>query len=139
MASADPRRTKGADKTVNQALAETSVPGSGPAVGDTFVPSDQESSPGAAKEAKPASATPSTRLGAPAPTKPSSADGGEAKKSKKITQLGDFKLERKLGQGGMGTVYLARSRTSSSDSCGKLARWPVCSTRTWCRSTRPTA
>src|SRR5580700_3570881 len=106
MASADPRRTKGADKTVNQALAETSVPGSGPAVGDTFVPSDQESSPGAAKEAKPASATPSTRVGAPAPTKPSSADG-EAKKSKKITQLGDFKLERKLGQGGMGTVYLA--------------------------------
>ena len=107
MASADPRRTKGADKTVNQALAETSVPGSGPAVGDTFVPSDQESSPGAAKEAKPASATPSTRVGAPAPTKPSSSDGGEAKKSKKITQLGDFKLERKLGQGGMGTVYLA--------------------------------
>ncbi len=106
MASADPRRTKGADKTVNQALAETSVPGSGPAMGDTFVPSDQESSPGAAKEAKPASATPSTRVGAPAPTKPSSADG-EAKKSKKITQLGDFKLERKLGQGGMGTVYLA--------------------------------
>ncbi len=107
MASADPpRRTKGADKTVNQALAETNVPGSGPVGGDTFVPSDQESSPGAAKEAKPTSATPSTRVGSAPPPKPSSAEA-DAKKSKKITQLGDFKLEKKLGQGGMGTVYLA--------------------------------
>src|ERR1700677_1580196 len=122
MASADPRRTKGADKTVNQALAETSVPGPGPAVGDTFVPSDQESSPGAAKEAKPASATPSTRLGAPAPTKPSSADGGEAKKSKKITQRADSKPERKPGQGGRGPVSLRPRPVSTAKSLSRHYR-----------------
>jgi serine/threonine protein kinase len=112
MASADPRRTKGAEKTVNQALAETSVPGSGPAVGDTYVPGDQPAT-GGSKESKPASGSPaSTRAAAPAaPPKPDAAKAdaadGEAKKPKKITQLGDFKLEKKLGQGGMGTVYLA--------------------------------
>jgi predicted Ser/Thr protein kinase len=108
MASADPRRTKGAEKTANQALEETKVPGSGPAVGDTFVPGDQQASPGG-KEAKPApAASPSTRAAAasPPPAK-SSGSEGDAKKSKKITQLGDFKLEKKLGQGGMGTVFLA--------------------------------
>jgi len=106
MASADPRRTKGAEKTANQALEETKVPGSGPAVGDTFVPGDQQASPGG-KEAKPApAAPPSTRAVSPPPAKSSSSEG-DAKKSKKITQLGDFKLERKLGQGGMGTVFLA--------------------------------
>jgi predicted Ser/Thr protein kinase len=108
MASADPRRTKGAEKTANQALEETKVPGSGPAVGDTFVPGDKEASPGG-KETKPAAAaSPSTRAAdaSPPPAK-SSGSEGDAKKSKKITQLGDFKLERKLGQGGMGTVFLA--------------------------------
>lgn len=29
-------------------------------------------------------------------------------KKKKVSQLGDFKLQKKLGQGGMGVVYLAR-------------------------------
>jgi serine/threonine-protein kinase len=112
MASPDPRRTKGAEKTVNEALAETSVPGSGPAVGDTYVPGDQPA-PGGSKESKPASESPaSTRAAAPAtPPKADSAKAeasdGDAKKPKKITQLGDFKLEKKLGQGGMGTVYLA--------------------------------
>jgi eukaryotic-like serine/threonine-protein kinase len=113
MASADPRRTKGAEKTVNQALAETSVPGSGPAVGDTFVPGDQPAAPGGSKESKTASASPAATRAAPSPA-PSKTDSaksdpaeGDAKKPKKITQLGDFKLERKLGQGGMGTVYLA--------------------------------
>jgi predicted Ser/Thr protein kinase len=108
MASADPRRPKGAEKTVNQALAETSVPGSGPAAGDTFVPGDKPAPPGN-KEAKPATAaSPSTRAAAaPAPPAKSSSSDAEANKSKKIKQLGDFKLEKKLGQGGMGTVYLA--------------------------------
>jgi eukaryotic-like serine/threonine-protein kinase len=108
MASADPRRTKGAEKTANQALEETKVPGSGPAVGDTFVPGDKEASPGG-KETKPApAASPSPRAASasPPPAK-SSGSEGDTKKSKKITQLGDFKLERKLGQGGMGTVFLA--------------------------------
>ena len=159
MASADPRRTKGAEKTANQALEETKVPGSGPAVGDTFVPGDKEASRGG-KETKPAAAaSPSTRAAdaSPPPAK-SSGSEGDAKKSKKITQLGDFKLERKLGQGGMGTVFLATQtsldrkvalKTLSPEfakkpdfvqrSCARPARWPVCSIPMWCRFTRPTA
>lgn len=37
------------------------------------------------------------------------ADSGNSQKNKKskVTQLGDFKLKRKLGKGGMGEVYLA--------------------------------
>jgi serine/threonine protein kinase len=35
------------------------------------------------------------------------AESGNTKKQK-VTQIGDFKLNRKLGQGGMGEVYLAR-------------------------------
>jgi eukaryotic-like serine/threonine-protein kinase len=107
MASADPRRMKGADKTVNQALEETKVPGSGPAVGDTFVPGDQQPSSGSSKEGKPAAAPARPASSTPAPPAKSSSAEGDGKKTKKITQLGDFKLEKKLGQGGMGTVYLA--------------------------------
>jgi eukaryotic-like serine/threonine-protein kinase len=116
MASADPRRSKGAEKTANQALAETAVPGSGPALGDTFVPGDPQPAAGSSKEGKPApAAAPSTKAAAPPSPPPkssgseskSSGSEGDAKKSKKITQLGDFKLEKKLGQGGMGTVFLA--------------------------------
>jgi len=36
------------------------------------------------------------------------AEPGKTKKKKKATQLGDFKLKRKLGKGGMGEVYLAQ-------------------------------
>ena len=32
---------------------------------------------------------------------------GDAKKPKKVSQVGDFRIEKKLGQGGMGTVFLA--------------------------------
>jgi serine/threonine protein kinase len=108
MASADSPRTKGADKTVNRALEETHVPGSGPAVGDTFVPGEQQTGASGSKEAKPASPSSSPRAATPAPSAPkSSSSDADAKKSKKVSQLGDFKLEKKLGQGGMGTVYLA--------------------------------
>ncbi len=39
----------------------------------------------------------------PPPPKPAQSSSGD----KKVTQLGDFKLIKKLGQGGMGEVYLA--------------------------------
>jgi len=42
-----------------------------------------------------------------ASTHKGAAGTGESAK-KKVSRLGDFKLSRKLGQGGMGTVYLAR-------------------------------
>ena len=38
----------------------------------------------------------------------SSSAAGAAPKKKKVVQLGDFKLLKKLGQGGMGEVFLAR-------------------------------
>jgi eukaryotic-like serine/threonine-protein kinase len=42
----------------------------------------------------------------PAQTQPMADPSSKSRKG--VTQLGDFKLVRKLGQGGMGTVYLAR-------------------------------
>lgn len=36
-----------------------------------------------------------------------SQSGSQGKSKKRVTQIGDFKLKSKLGQGGMGTVYLA--------------------------------
>ena len=34
--------------------------------------------------------------------------GGKSRSKKKVTQLGDFRLMKKLGQGGMGVVYLGQ-------------------------------
>ncbi len=112
MASADPRRMKDVDKTANQALAETKVPGSGPAVGDTFVPGNDEPAAGSSKEGKPAAAASPPPKAAASSSPPAKSSGeGDGKKTKKITELGDFKLEKKLGQGGMGTVFLATQKS----------------------------
>ena len=63
-------------------------------------PAPPSPAPKAAKTKAAGNATPA------AAASQASSSGGSA--SGKVKQLGDFKLVRKLGQGGMGTVYLAR-------------------------------
>ena len=64
----------------------------------TFVPREPgiQSPNTTARDARPAK-TLSTQM----------SSGPEKKKKSKVNQLGDFKLKKKLGQGGMGVVYLA--------------------------------
>ena len=119
MASGNPRRTPAADKKSSDAMAETNVQGSSDNVGDTNV-----SPPHSASPAKPTAVrTPvvATAPGGSAPTPSGSkgtggakassggkeAVGDGAKKPKRVSQVGDFRIEKKLGQGGMGTVFLA--------------------------------
>ena len=81
----------------NQALAETNVPSaaeSQSSLDSTHVPKPRPS----AVQSAPAAVT---RV--PAPGQPAPAPG----EPKKVSQIGDFKLIKKLGQGGMGTVFLA--------------------------------
>jgi len=76
-------------------LAETNVPASPPERAAT-------SGPGSAGEAKVSSTPNDAASGSGAKPLKKSSSG-----KKKVTQLGDFKLVKKLGQGGMGTVFLA--------------------------------
>jgi eukaryotic-like serine/threonine-protein kinase len=110
MASGNPQRPS-APKTSSDALAETNVPGGSNNMGDTNVVP-----PRPAAAAKPASVKTPVVATAAGGSTPSSSKGssskegsgeGEAKKPKKVSQVGDFKVEKKLGQGGMGTVFLA--------------------------------
>ena len=64
-----------------------------PDLGETAVPNQSSD--------KPVATTDDTRK------KPSQKDRTKSAKKKKTVQLGDFKLLKKLGQGGMGEVYLA--------------------------------
>jgi serine/threonine protein kinase len=109
MASGNPHRSASSDKKSSDPLAETNVPSNSNNMGDTNVaPPRPPASP------KPASARTPVVATAPGGSSSSSKGsagkdmgGGEAKKPKKVTQVGDFRIEKKLGQGGMGTVFLA--------------------------------
>jgi len=80
-----------------EALSETKVPGSPSELAETNVAARGTPETDTAK-------APGGRGDAPGAQKDA---GAVQKKVKKVTQLGDFKLEKKLGQGGMGTVFLA--------------------------------
>jgi eukaryotic-like serine/threonine-protein kinase len=113
MASGNPRRTPASDKKTSEALAETNVPSNSDNLGDTNVsPPRSSSSPKPVSTPTPVVATaPGGSGSAPSGSKGNggkAASGeGEAKKPKKVSQVGDFRIEKKLGQGGMGTVFLA--------------------------------
>jgi len=109
MASGNPHRPSASDKKTSDALAETNVPSNSNNLADTNV-----APPRPASSSKPAAGR--TPVVATAPGGSSSGSKGsagkeggegEAKKPKKVSQVGDFKIEKKLGQGGMGTVFLA--------------------------------
>ncbi len=57
--------------------------------------------------------------GTPDPKKATPKAEGDAKAGKESKEqiLGDFKITRKLGQGGMGTVYLAQQISLGSSLC----------------------
>jgi eukaryotic-like serine/threonine-protein kinase len=115
MATGNPRRTPASDRKSTDALAETNVAESANGLDETNV-----SEPRPASAGKPIAATTPVVATAPGGTASKAAGGskpggsakettadGEAKKPKKVSQVGDFKIEKKLGQGGMGTVFLA--------------------------------
>ncbi len=108
MASGNPRRPSASDKKTSDALAETNVPSNSNNLADTNVAPPRPAS------SKPAAARTPVVATAPGGSSSSSKGNagkeggeGEAKKPKKVSQVGDFRIEKKLGQGGMGTVFLA--------------------------------
>jgi serine/threonine-protein kinase len=123
MAPADPRRTPAVDKKTSDALAETNVPSQSDDFGDTNVPPSRPAStpkPVAARtpvavtapggSSSPASSSSGSKGASGSKASPVAKDAaadGDAKKPKKVSQVGDFRIEKKLGQGGMGTVFLA--------------------------------
>jgi eukaryotic-like serine/threonine-protein kinase len=115
MATGNPRRTPAPDQKSADQLAETNVMNGAEGLNDTNV-----STPHPASSGKPTAATTPVVATVPGgsgskPTTGSKSGGaaketpadGDAKKPKKVSQVGDFRIEKKLGQGGMGTVFLA--------------------------------
>jgi len=115
MATGNPRRTPASDQKSADKLAETNVMNGAEGLEDTNV-----STPRPASSGKPIAATTPVVATVPGGSSSKATSGakpagaaketpadGDAKKSKKVSQVGDFKIEKKLGQGGMGTVFLA--------------------------------
>ncbi len=112
MSSAESKSQTGADGTGSSSneLAETHVPSGGGKMAETQIP-DSAGTP-APKKSDPAFTGDVTRAARDQAAKSSSAGAAEqgskaAGDVKKVSQLGDFKLVKNLGLGGMGTVYLA--------------------------------
>jgi len=93
-------------KSSDDALSDTIVPGSERDLEETSVPPSAE--PDKKKSDFVGDVTAAQREASKKAKQAAKKAGAPAKKVKKVSQLGDFKLLKKLGQGGMGTVYLAR-------------------------------
>ncbi len=108
MAGSDPKHAANKSQSAppTHDLAETNVPGSADELAETNVPArsaaDNLGATGIGKD--PAS---SKSAAAQPKPKPQQAKTTAAGGKKKVTQLGDFKILKKLGKGGMGEVYLA--------------------------------
>ncbi len=107
MASSDSNRPtrKAAD---SNEMAETNVPASGSEMAETNVGGNSGGDPDATFVGDPSQQTQAnSEESQPAAQKPAASSAKPASGKKKVSQLGDFKILKKLGQGGMGTVYLA--------------------------------
>jgi serine/threonine-protein kinase len=91
-------------------MAETHIPASGQNLDETHIPSQNEGGDMGAtvigEETKPAK--PAKQAAAPAAKAKETEADHDKSGAKKVSQLGDFLIIKKLGQGGMGTVYLAK-------------------------------
>jgi len=96
--------TENLENTYVPPAEQASEPGKTQNVSNTAGPVNATVEP---TRGKPSHAAPREKSGSR--SAPAAASGGsKSAGGRKITQLGDFKLVKKLGQGGMGTVYLAR-------------------------------
>ena len=104
MASADSNSPSNFEKPLDEPPGRPS-PGKAPAYDDL----EETDVPGRAGGDEMAGTVPNESSGSPSPSTGGQAPSGRSEKPRRtVTQLGDFRLKKKLGQGGMGTVYLAK-------------------------------